>query len=104
MYWGSGAMLLQEVTYATITLELKGFAVLSPDLVVLHEANMAKAAAIIILIFFISIIIQRRASFAPIIDKHYSYCLTYNHNGYFLIKSPVFTPVFHIASNSDIAP
>ena len=39
-------MLLQEVTYATITLELKGFAVLSPDLVVLHEANMAKAAAI----------------------------------------------------------
>lgn len=30
-----------------------------PDLVVLHEANMAKAAAIIILIFFISIIINQ---------------------------------------------
>ena len=60
--------------------------------------------AVISVNFFISIIIQRRASFAPIIDKHYSYCLTYNHNGYFLIKSPVFTPVFHIASNSDIAP
>ena len=54
--------------------------------------------AVISVNFFISIIIQRRASFAPIIDKHYSYCLTYNHNGYFLIKSPVFTPVFHIAS------
>ena len=60
--------------------------------------------AVISVNFFISIIIQRRASFASIIDKHYSYCLTYNHNGYFLIKSPVFTPVFHIASNSDIAP
>ena len=59
MYWGAGMMSLQEVTYATITLELKGFAVLSPDLVVLHEANMAKAAAIIILIFFISIIINQ---------------------------------------------
>lgn len=58
MYWGSGMMSLQEVTYATITLEFKGFAVLSPDLVVLHEANMAKATAIIILIFFINIIIN----------------------------------------------
>ena len=39
--------------------------------------------AVISVNFFISIIIQRRASFATIIDKYCSYCLTYNHNGYF---------------------
>ena len=61
MYWGSGTMLLQEVTYATITLELKGFAVLSPDLVVLHEAHMPVVfqIAVISVNFFISIIINQ---------------------------------------------
>ena len=56
-------MSLQEVTYATITLELKGFAVLSPDLVVLHEANMAKATASKTA-FFDAIVEQRALEFA----------------------------------------
>lgn len=46
--------------------------------------------AVISVNFFINIIIQRRGDFAAVINKHYSYCLPYNYNGYFFNKVHVF--------------
>lgn len=41
-------------------------------------------------------------SFETAIDKHYSYSLAYNYNGYFLTVSLFFQPVFHITSAPNI--